>query len=83
MLIPLKRVEKAILVLRGQKVILDADLADRHGVATEGHERGERGQILQFYNLPTFQCRRLSRKLQERGLAFIAKSPLKQLRGAC
>jgi hypothetical protein len=33
-LIPLERIEKKILLLRGQKVLLDADLADLYGVTT-------------------------------------------------
>jgi hypothetical protein len=34
-LIPLERIEHAILFLRGQKVILDADLAKLYGVSTK------------------------------------------------
>jgi hypothetical protein len=34
-LIPLARIERAILLLRGQKVILDADLAKLYGVSTK------------------------------------------------
>ncbi len=34
-LIPVERVERAILVIRGQKVILDADLAALYGVTTK------------------------------------------------
>jgi hypothetical protein len=33
-LIPVERIEKAILVLRGQKVMLDRDLAELYGVTT-------------------------------------------------
>lgn len=33
-LIPVERIEKAILMIRGQKVILDAELADLYGVTT-------------------------------------------------
>ncbi len=33
-LIPAERIEKAILLLRGQKVLLDADLAELYGVET-------------------------------------------------
>ncbi|HEX5716454.1 MAG TPA: ORF6N domain-containing protein, partial [Thermoanaerobaculia bacterium] len=33
-LVPVERVERAILFLRGEKVILDADLADLYGVTT-------------------------------------------------
>ena len=33
-LIPVERIERAILVLRGQKVMLDSDLAVMYGVGT-------------------------------------------------
>ena len=33
-LIPAERIERAILFLRGQKVMLDADLASLYGVTT-------------------------------------------------
>jgi len=35
LLVPVERVERAILLVRGQKVILDADLAKLYGVATK------------------------------------------------
>jgi hypothetical protein len=34
-LIPAERIEKAILLIRGQKIMLDRDLADLYGVATK------------------------------------------------
>jgi hypothetical protein len=34
-LIPVERIEKAILLIRGQKVMLDADLAELYGVETK------------------------------------------------
>ena len=34
-LIPIERVERVILLLRGQKVMLDVDLADLYGVSTK------------------------------------------------
>jgi len=34
-LVPVERVERSILILRGEKVILDADLADLYGVTTK------------------------------------------------
>ena len=33
-LIPAERIERAILLIRGQKVMLDRDLAELYGVAT-------------------------------------------------
>jgi hypothetical protein len=35
MLVPSERIERSILFIRGQKVMLDADLADLYGVATK------------------------------------------------
>ena len=34
-IVPVERVEKTILLVRGQKVILDADLAELYGVSTK------------------------------------------------
>jgi hypothetical protein len=34
-LIPRERIERAILLIRGEKVMLDADLADLYGVETK------------------------------------------------
>jgi hypothetical protein len=34
-LVPIERVERSILILRGEKVILDSDLADLYGVTTK------------------------------------------------
>ena len=37
--IPVERVERAILLIRGEKVILDADLAALYGVETKALNR--------------------------------------------
>ena len=34
-LIPVERIERAILSIRGEKVMLDSDLAELYGVETE------------------------------------------------
>ncbi len=34
-LIPVERIERLILLIRGQKVMLDSDLAELYGVATK------------------------------------------------
>ena len=34
-LIPIERIERSILLIRGQKVMLDADLAELYGVTTK------------------------------------------------
>ena len=38
-LVPLERIEQRIIVLRGQKVLLDADLAELYGVETKALNR--------------------------------------------
>lgn len=38
-LVPVERVQKAILLIRSEKVILDADLAALYGVSTKRPER--------------------------------------------
>jgi ORF6N domain len=47
-LVPLERIERAILVLRGHKVMLDADLADIYGVETKVLNQGIRRNIERF-----------------------------------
>jgi len=46
--VPAERVEKAILLVRGQKVILDADLAQLYGVETKQLKRAVRRNISRF-----------------------------------
>ena len=47
-LIPVERIEKAILLLRGQKVMLDADLAALYGVETKVLVRAVKRNINRF-----------------------------------
>jgi hypothetical protein len=47
-LIPVDRIEKAILLIRGQKVILDADLAALYGVETKMLVRAVKRNINRF-----------------------------------
>ena len=47
-LIPLKRIERAILFIRGQKVMLDADLAEIYGVTTKRLNEQVRRNIGRF-----------------------------------
>jgi hypothetical protein len=42
--IPPERVERRILLIRGQKVMLDADLAELYGVTTKRLNEGEAQQ---------------------------------------
>lgn len=47
-LIPIERVERSILIVRGQKVILDADLAAIYGVTTARLNQQVRRNIQRF-----------------------------------
>ena len=46
--IPAERIEKAILLLRGQKVMLDRDLADLYGVKTKALKQAVRRNMKRF-----------------------------------
>ena len=46
--IPAERIEKAILLLRGQKFLLDRDLADLYGVKTKVLKQAVRRNITRF-----------------------------------
>jgi len=46
--IPVERIEKAILLIRGEKVILDRTLADLYGVETKQLKRAVRRNINRF-----------------------------------
>jgi hypothetical protein len=47
-LIPAERIERAILLIRGQKVLLDSDLAELYGVETKVLTRAVRRNIGRF-----------------------------------
>jgi len=47
-LIPAERIERSILLIRGQKVMLDADLAELYGVETKQLVRGVRRNLSRF-----------------------------------
>ncbi len=47
-IIPVERIEKAILVIRGQKVMLDRDLAELYGVETKQLKRAVRRNRSRF-----------------------------------
>lgn len=46
--IPPERVERRILLIRGQKVMLDSDLAELYGVETKAFNRGVRRNLSRF-----------------------------------
>lgn len=47
-LIPHERITRAILLIRGQKVMLDSDLAELYGVETKALNRAVRRNIRRF-----------------------------------
>lgn len=53
--IPVERVEQAILLIRGEKVILDADLAALYGVETKALNRAVKRNIKRFPSDFVFQ----------------------------
>jgi len=53
--IPDERIEKTILLIRGQKVIIDADLADLYGVTTGNLNKAVKRNIERFPNDFMFQ----------------------------
>ena len=46
--IPIERITRAILLIRGQKVILDTDLAELYGVETKALNRAVRRNVARF-----------------------------------
>ena len=47
-LIPIERIERSILLLRGQKVMLDSDLAEIYGVETKALNQAVKRNVLRF-----------------------------------
>jgi len=47
-IVPLKQVEKAILILRGRRVMLDADLAELYGVGTRSLIQALKRNVARF-----------------------------------
>jgi len=47
-LIPVERIQRSILLIRGQKVMLDADLAELYGVETKQLVRGVQRNLSRF-----------------------------------
>lgn len=46
--IPMERIERAILLLRGQKVMLDEDLAELYGVEVKALNQAVRRNVERF-----------------------------------
>jgi len=58
LVIPGERIERAILLIRGQKVMLDADLAELYGVATKVLNQAVRRNLSRFPQDFMFELRR-------------------------
>ena len=54
-MIPDERIEKTIVLIRGQKVIIDADLAELYGVTTGNLNKAVKRNIERFPNDFMFQ----------------------------
>lgn len=46
--IPVERIEKSILIIRGKKVLLDSDLANLYGVTTKAFKQAVKRNIDRF-----------------------------------
>ncbi|MBI2002303.1 MAG: ORF6N domain-containing protein [candidate division NC10 bacterium] len=57
-LVPMERIERAILALRGHKIMLDADLASMYGVETKVLVRAVKRNKERFPNDFMFQLTR-------------------------
>ncbi|MBU1487998.1 ORF6N domain-containing protein [bacterium] len=53
-LVPVERIESKILLMRGQKVILDKDLAELYGVETKMLKRAVRRNVVTIYPSEVF-----------------------------
>ena len=47
-LIPVERIEKAIYLIRGEKIMLDSDLASLYGVETKAVNRAAKRNLKRF-----------------------------------
>ena len=57
-LIPIARIERSILLIRGQKVMLDADLAQLYGVETKNLVKAVKRNIDRFPSDFMFQLKK-------------------------
>ncbi|MBI3597000.1 MAG: ORF6N domain-containing protein [Nitrospirae bacterium] len=71
-LVPIERIEKSILFLRGQKVMLDADLARIYGVATKVLNQAVKRNRERFPDDFMFQLTREEAKQLQRSRSQIA-----------
>jgi len=72
-LIPVERIEQAILLIRGEKVMLDRDLADLYGVSTKVLNQAVRRIRLRFP--PDFMFRLSKEELEHWRSQFVTSNP--------
>ena len=70
-MIPIERIERSILLIRGQKVMLDRDLAQLYGVETRALNQAVRRNIDRF---PADFMFRLTREEIKRISQFVTSS---------
>lgn len=78
-LIPAERIERAILLIRGQKVMLDRDLAVLYEVSTKRLNEQVRRNLARFFEDFMFQLTKESLRLGGRKL----RPPIPRPRWAC
>lgn len=64
LVIPLERIERSMLLIRGHRVMLDSDLAELYGVETKALNRAVRRKATRFpgdfmFQLTSEECQRL------------------------
>ena len=69
--VPVEQIEQAILLIRGQKVILDANLAELYGVPTKALKQAARKNMDRF---PEYSMFHLTRQ-EIRHISQITKEP--------
>jgi hypothetical protein len=78
MLVPMERIEKAIYLLRGQKVMLDRDLAELYGVETRVLNQAVRRNI-RVRHRHAFQRSEQPRRYPAHLVCIICKNYLKMI----
>jgi hypothetical protein len=78
MLVPMERIEKAIYLLRGQKVMLDRDLAELYGVETRVLNQAVRRNI-RVRHRHAFQRPEQPRRYPGHLVCIICKNCLKMI----
>ena len=82
-LVPLERIERSILLIRGQKVMLDRDLAQLYGVETRALNQAARRNIDRFpadfmFHLTREEIMRISQFVISSGHPGVRKSELRR-----